>query len=145
MATCSVFLGPLIVTPPLATALAITTVLHQRVQNRNFIIGSMALAVVVPTLLAVLNVHPVSHGAAPGGALAIFPAAIELPPTLTLLFIAAVHVIFIVAGARYAVTFRKTMDALSLANHLQSWQLRHLVPEKTAAAMSSPPPRPSVG
>jgi len=140
LAACSVFVGPLVLTPFLATTFAIAMVLHLRAENRVFVIGSMAFAVIVPTLLALFDVHPVKYAAGPSGALAIFPAAMDLPPTLTLVAMAVLHVTVIIAGGLYAVTFRKTMDALSLANRLQSWQLSHLVPEETAAAMSRPPP-----
>jgi serine/threonine-protein kinase len=142
VASCSVFYGPMIIVPSLAVVMTLAMALHQREENQPFVMLSMALAIIVPTLLALFDVLPVRHQAGPGGALVLLPGALDFSPTSALLAAAGMHVLVIVAGTRYAVNFRRTMSELSLANRLQSWQLTHLVPRDAVAAMDSlrPPP-----
>jgi eukaryotic-like serine/threonine-protein kinase len=140
VAGSSVFFGPMIVAPAVATGIAMSMVLHQREDNRRFLVVAIALAVVVPTLLAAFGLHPVSHGTTAGGAITIFPAAIDFPPVVTLFASTGIHLLVLFAGVRYALHFRSTLTALSLANRLQSWQLEHLVPRDAAIAMHSRPP-----
>jgi serine/threonine-protein kinase len=142
VATTSVFYGPLIVAPALAATVGIGMVLHQRVENERLVTVSLALAVLVPAVLAVLDVHPVRFVEASGGALAMLPGAIALPRPLTLLAATAVHLMIVLGGIRYAVTFRRTMSDLALANRLQTWQLEQLVPRDAAIAMSTRRPQP---
>ena len=142
VAACSVFYGPMIIVPSLAVVMTLGMALHLREENQRFVMLSMSLAVIVPTVLALFDVVPVGHRAGPGGTLVLLPGALDLSPTSALLAAAGIHLIVIIGGARYAVTFRRTMSELALANRLQSWQLTHLVPRDAVAAMDSlrPPP-----
>jgi serine/threonine protein kinase len=100
------------------------------------VLGCLAFAAPIGAQLA--GLLPPSY-AARGSALAILPHLTALPPYATLV-IAVAHVAVIFSTCIF---FRRFRDSLQLAEesvHVNTWQLRQLVPLEARAAVSIAPP-----
>lgn len=139
VAMVSVFFGPLIVVPTLAATIASSSILQMRPSARTVTAAYIA-AIVAPSLFVLASMHPVHFGSL-GGALTISPAAVDLPPQLTIAAVTVLHAMVVLAGCLHSASYRDAMHELAIANHLQAWQLAHLVPERGGVKMPSVAPR----
>lgn len=138
VALTAVFYGPAIITPTLAVVLAFGSILQQQRPSWRFTGALYALALAVPAALTLFGELPV-HYEMLGEQLVVSPGALALSPWSVLVASTGMNALFLYGGVRFAVRYREATMKLSLANHLSAWQLRHLVPEETARAMSTAP------
>lgn len=66
----------------------------------------------------------------------IAPGAVELPREGTFVFLTMANVMVIVLAALFAGEYRDQLSRLELHSHLQAWQLRQLVPDAAAHALT---------
>jgi hypothetical protein len=92
------------------------------------------LAVAVPSLVAWAGMHPVVHRFV-GGTLVLSPGALELPRVGTFVFLTMANILVVVLAAVFAGEYRDELTQLELRSHLQTWQLRQLVPLEARRAL----------
>ena len=138
VALTAVFYGPAIITPTLAVVLAFGSILQQQRSGWRFTGALYTLAIAIPTALTLLGLLPVRYDMV-GEQLVVSPGALALSPLSVLIASSGMNALFLYGGIRFAVRYREATTKLSLSNHLLAWQLRHLVPEETARAMSTAP------
>lgn len=97
----------------------------------------------VPTALAWLGSHPVSHVVDGDRTLRISIAAFAITREGAFAILAASHLLLLVVGTVFASRYRDALTAAETKNHLQAWQLRQLVPAEATRALQ--PARPVRG
>ena len=134
LAATSVLHGPLLVLPALAAVNAMGIVLTTRPDKRRFAVTAALLAVLVPTALAWLGLHPVEHTVDADRALRIVSGALAMPRGGTFAFLAFTHAVIILVAARFAADYRDALTRAEAQNKLQAWQLEQLVPRDALRA-----------
>jgi len=129
--------GPYVIVPTLA---AIGAMLNQMPPNRlgrGRIIGLYCAAVVVPAVLEWTGVLPSSYLFEHGN-LVILPGMLRFEPLQTHVFFVTTSVGLIVMASLILGRFRDTLADVEQRLHVQTWQLRQLMPEHARPA-SAPP------
>jgi eukaryotic-like serine/threonine-protein kinase len=137
LAATTLLHGPFLVVPAIGGVVAMAMALVRYKRHRVFSTTVNALAVAVPALFAWAGHHPVVHRFV-DGALVIMPGAVELPREGTFVFLTMANLLIVVIGAVFAGEYRDELSRLELRSHLQSWQLRQLVPAEAARALDPP-------
>jgi len=130
------------VVPSLA---AIGSMLLQMPPNRKgraSLVMMHCLAVAVPALLQWAGVVRPSY-VFRDGAMTILPNMLWLPPMQTNAFLLIASIALIVTGSAILGRFRNTLTTAEERLHMQTWQLRQLVPEEARKA-SVPTPAESL-
>lgn len=138
----SLFFGPLMIVPTLAASIAISSVLQTRIAHRATILVVYLVAMIVPSVLALLHLHPVRL-ASIGSLLTMSPAAVELHPDLSILAVTGCNALVVLTGALHAARYRDAMNQLALASHVQSWQLAQVTLPSAGRRSGAPPRRAS--
>jgi eukaryotic-like serine/threonine-protein kinase len=123
----SVIFGPLLLLPTMVVMSTMGTILVTRRDRRVFLMVCNGLALMVPTLLAWLGKHPVSHVVDGDRTLRIGFAAFRITQDGAFGILAASHVALFVMGAIFAARYRDALTAAETKSMLQAWQLRQLV------------------
>jgi eukaryotic-like serine/threonine-protein kinase len=131
------FFGPFIVLPVVAAASAIAFVFHGHVLRPAFAIASSALIIAVPVALEGLGLIQGSYLFTDGG-MVLAPNLVSLPETATRVTLLILTTGSVVATALFVLSVRKAQLAAEERLHLQSWYLRHLVPESAHPALDTP-------
>lgn len=134
LAATSVLHGPLLVLPALAAVNAMGIVLTTRPDKRRFAVTAALLAVLVPTGLAWLGLHPVQHTVDADRALRIVSGALAMPRSGTFAVLGFTHAVIILVAARFAADYRDALTRAEAQNKLQVWQLEQLVPRDALRA-----------
>jgi eukaryotic-like serine/threonine-protein kinase len=132
LAATSLLHGPLLLVPAIGAIMAMGMVLQTPKHNRALLIGINALAIAMPTVLAVLDLHPVRH-AFPDGALHVFGGALKFS-RVEIAILGTMHVAFVIVGGVFVGAYRDELRKLQRRTQLQSWQLEQLVPPAAADA-----------
>lgn len=134
--------GPYVIVPTLA---AIGAMLNQMPPNRlgrARIISMYCAAIVVPALLQWTGVIPSSYVFEHGN-LVILPGMLHFEPLPTHVFFVTTSVGLIITSSLILARFRDTISDVEKRLHVQTWQLRQLMPEQARPA-SAPPVTESV-
>ena len=112
--------------------------LMTRRDRRGLILACNALALLVPTAMAWLGLHPVGH-AASGSTVTIELAAFAVSRDGLFGILTGVYLVLFLIGAQFAARYRDALTAAETKNELQAWQLRQLVPAEASHAFQARP------
>jgi len=127
-AMTSALCGPFHVVPVLAVVAGMGHVLTAERWLRGPTALLAALALLVPTVLAATQIHPVYQ--LDGLYLTIQGALAAPSPLAGCLMLTVVNLIGVLFAAEYAARLRNTLESVELSGLLSSWQLSKLVPMK---------------
>ena len=136
LAVSSVIFGPLLFLPTLIVMVTMGTILVSRPSRRVFLVVCNALALLVPTVMAWLDVHPVSHVVTGDRTFSIGLAAFAVSRNGAFAVLTAANLAFLFICARFTSQYRDALTAAETKNQLQAWQLRHLVPAEASRALA---------
>jgi serine/threonine-protein kinase len=126
----SVMHGPFLVLPVIATIFVAVYVQSFERYSRLSVFLAI-LAVVVPSVLVIFDMHPV-HYAFTGGAMSMSGGALALPRVGTLVFFTLAHVGLIAVVAIFVAVLRRTRADVDYVNAVRAWKLRQLAPASWA-------------
>jgi hypothetical protein len=129
LAATSVLNGPFFVVPAIASVIAMAMAMVTYKRSRIVSTTVSVLAVAVPAGLAWAGLHPVEHRFV-DGALIILPGALQFPRDGTFVFLTMANILVTVVAATLTGFYRDQLTKVELASHLQTWQLRQLVPKE---------------
>jgi serine/threonine-protein kinase len=135
--TATLGFGPYVILPTLA---AIGAMLNQMPPNRTGrvrVIIIFCAAIVVPAALQWAGVLPTSY-VFERGDMVVLPSMLSFPPVPTHVFLLTTSIGIIVMASLIIARFRDTLSDVERRLHVQTWQLRQLVPEEARPA-SAPP------
>lgn len=140
IAGLSVFLGPFVVVPAVATAACAAFMVGLRANRltRYFIAACATGAVFVPAGLQAARLLPASY-AFEGGVIRVLPLATGLPPTATAVFMVLTTVLTLMTCAVLVGRAASTLIEAERRVFGQAFRLRQLLPE-AARLRSVPPP-----
>jgi tRNA A-37 threonylcarbamoyl transferase component Bud32 len=142
MSFLSFLMGWAVILPGMAATHVLGFLLYGEKEHWRKAIALGALSVVAPFVLQMTGVLPASYGFREG-ALVVLPRVTSFPPagTLAFLFLASVGVV--IAPALIATRVRSTLTRAEERLFMQSWMLKHLVPDQARNAASVLPGPPS--
>jgi serine/threonine-protein kinase len=142
LATSTTHWGPFVVVPSFAAALGMGTAMQANRPLLNRALALVALAMLIPSVLAWAGLHPVEH-VFRENTLTIVSPAVNMPGNAMMGFFTVMTLIGVVLPTQYAMAHRAQLLKSKTRIELQAWQLRKLVPDAAAAAMNRPitPPR----
>lgn len=129
LAATSVLNGPFFVVPAIASVIAMAMAMVTYKRSRIVSTAVSVLAVAVPAMLSWAGLHPVEYRFV-DGALIIMPGALQFPRAGTFMFLTMANVLVTIVAATLTGLYRDQLTKLELASHLQTWQLRQLVPKE---------------
>ncbi|MEZ4309806.1 MAG: serine/threonine-protein kinase [Polyangiaceae bacterium] len=142
MCFLSFHLGWAVLIPGMAAAHVLGFLLYGQQQHWGRAIAVAAASVVLPFVLQVTGVVPSSYGFHDGN-LIVMPHITSFPPAGTLAFLLLASLGMIVAPAVIASRVRTSLARAEERLFMQSWMLRHLVPDQARTAASVLPGPPS--
>jgi len=131
----SLLFGPLLIVPTIVVMSTMGTILMTRRDRRPFLLLCNGLALLVPTAMAWLGVHPVSHVVIGNRTLAVNMAAIAITRDGAFAILTVSNVALFFIGAIFAARYRDALTAAETKNELQAWQLRQMVPAEASRAL----------
>jgi serine/threonine-protein kinase len=133
-------MGWAVILPGMAATHVLGFLLYGQRERWRHAVVLGALAIVVPFGLQMAGVIPPSYGFR-DGAVTIYPRITNFPPAGTLAFLLLASVGLIVAPAVIASRVRASLARAEERLFMQSWMLKHLVPDqaRTAATVPGPP------
>lgn len=140
IALTSVLFGALVLLPTMAVMSTMGTILITRRDRRPLVLVCNGLALLVPTAMAWLGVHPVTHAVEGARTLRIGLSAFAISHDGAFAILAASHVALFAIGAKFAAQYRDALTAAETKSEVQAWQLRQLVPAEAARALDKRPP-----
>jgi serine/threonine protein kinase len=126
VATSSAMMGPLVLTPILATLFALAFSLGMRPSRRFVPLVAGCLSILVPELLQLAGILPRSYAYQNGG-IVILPLVVNLSRFGHWIFLVACLVCVLVAWY-YGVRVRANLNDVQRRVYAHSWQLRQLLP-----------------
>jgi serine/threonine protein kinase len=142
MGFSSLLLGWAVILPGMAATHVLGFLLYGQRERWKHAVGLGVLAILVPFGLQVAGVIPPSYGFQ-DGALVVFPRITNFPPAGTLAFLLLASIGLIVAPAVIVSRVRGSLARAEERLFMQSWMLRHLVPNQARSATSIVPGPPS--
>jgi len=133
--TYSIF-GPLVGLPGMAATIALAFSIGARRNLRLLPVVLALLAMLVPLGLELAGVLPSSYKFE-DGMMCIVPHAIVMQRVPTYLLLAAVSAVLIALGAYFGLTLGSALVAAHQRMHLQSWQLRQLIPREAESVRAA--------
>jgi serine/threonine protein kinase len=121
--------GPFIALPGLAGVAAMGFSIAPRRRLRWLPVALCSLAVMVPLALEVFGLIRPSY-VFEGGMMCVVPRAVEFTQVSTYVFLAVVNLVLIAVAANFGVTLGAALRKAHRRMHLQSWQLRQLIPSE---------------
>jgi serine/threonine-protein kinase len=135
--------GPLFFLPTVATVAVMFMTLGPDPERRLQAFIIVATVMTLPVILEVAGVLPASYSFH-NGFMVIRPAMLEFSPIKTQLATAFINLALVVLGYAVVARYRNLLNEADRRLHLQSWQLRQLVPA-VAGKESTPQPPASGG
>jgi serine/threonine-protein kinase len=123
----STMFGPFVLVPTLAVIGAMLLHMVPGRAHRVPIIALNCLSIAVPALLALAGVIPASY-VYEHGAFVLRPVMFAVPPLQTNVFMILTNVALVCIGSVVVGRFRDHMTRAEQRLHVQTWQLRQLVP-----------------
>jgi eukaryotic-like serine/threonine-protein kinase len=142
MSFLSFVMGWAIILPGMAATHVLGFLLYGEKEHWRKAIALGAVSVIAPFLLQVTGVLPASYGFHEG-ALVVLPRVTSFPPAGTLAFLLLASLGVVVAPALIASRVRSSLTRAEERLFMQSWMLRHLVPDQARNAASVLPGPPS--
>ena len=121
--------GPFIAVPALAGVSAMGFSIALRDRFRWLPIVSYSLAILVPLALEVSGIIHPSY-VFEDGMLCVVPRAVAFARVPTYVFLAVVNLVLVGVAAYFGVTLGAALRRARRRTHLQSWQLRQLLPSE---------------
>ena len=137
--TATLGFGPYVILPTLA---AIGAMLNQMPPNRTGrgrVIAIFCAAIAVPAALQWAGILPATY-VFEHGSLTILPGMLSFPAVPTHVFLLTTNVGLIVMSSLILGRFRDTLSDVEQRLHVQTWQLRQMVPEEARPASTPPIP-----
>jgi serine/threonine-protein kinase len=128
MSTVTMF-GPLVALPGLAGVAALGLSIGQRPRFRWLPLVSCSLALLVPFALELSGAIRPSY-LFEGGMMCVVPRAVEFERVPTYVFLVVVNLVLVAIAAYFGATLGEALRAAHRRTHLQSWQLRQLIPSE---------------
>jgi serine/threonine protein kinase len=122
--------GPLIAAPSL-TILATVTLVSQVDRHRWLVVLLGVFPILAPFAAARLGVLPRSY-AFSGGTIHVLPFMVGFPETWSLVLLVAMNLVALSAATMLAARLRDNLAEAERKLVVQTWQLKHLLPESTA-------------
>jgi serine/threonine-protein kinase len=138
IATSSVLLGPLVLTPTIAALFALGLTMAVRHDRRHVPMIAGCLAVTLPLALEWVHVLPPSM-VLQGEQLCIVPQMFHFTEHYSLLL--GPNLACIVMGSLFALRFRRTLASAQQRVYVSAWQLGQLLPRAAGPASMRPPAR----
>ena len=142
MSFSSLLMGWAVILPGMAATHVLGFLLYGQRERWRSAVALGVLSIVVPFALQVAGVLPPSYGFHEG-ALLVYPRMTSFPPAGTQAFLLLASVGLIVAPAVIASRVRGSLAKAEERLFMQSWMLRHLVPDQARNAASVVPGPPS--
>ena len=139
MSFSSLLMGWAVILPGMAATHVLGFMLYGQPERWRLAVALGALAIVAPFVLQMAGVLPPSYGFH-NGALLVFPRMTSFPPAGTQAFLLLASVGLIVAPAVIVSRVRGSLARAEERLFMQSWMLRHLVPDQARNATSVVPP-----
>jgi hypothetical protein len=122
--------GPLLAAPAILVGLAATVLAGTNIRRRGWFVVVALASVVVPIVIAWLDLHPVRHVFDEGAsAMTIVAGPTAMPRHATFALFALLYGTTMLATCRFASQHRDALSAAELKNRLYMWQLGQLVPK----------------
>lgn len=134
--------GPYVILPTLAVIGAMLNQMPPNRLGRGRIVALYCLAFAVPAVGQWVGLLPAQYLFEHGN-LVIVPGMLSFRPVPTHVFFMAANIGLIVTASAILARFRDTLSDVERRLHVQTWQLRQLVPEEARPA-SAPPMQESV-
>ena len=131
--------GPLFFTPLLISIFTFSFSMTHSPKFRALVIGTGCMAVVVPLVLELLDIIPRSY-VFENGKMTILPQGLALPETPTLCALTLGTIFLIVAPSLIMGRVQMALRAAETRSAMQTWHLRHLLPEEARPKSVPPPP-----
>ncbi|MDB4956708.1 MAG: Serine/threonine protein kinase PrkC, regulator of stationary phase [Myxococcales bacterium] len=131
LAITGVLFGTLIVLPIFVIGSLANFITIPSVNAPKRITLAMSMAVVVPVALEWLDVLPRTLHVV-GSAVVFEPWAVQLSPTVLLVGVITSFLLQVVVTASLSSVQRRSQERMAEQLHVQSWHLRHLVPDSAA-------------
>lgn len=135
LALTSVLFGALVLLPTMVVMSTMGTMLITRRDRRSLVFACNGLALLVPTAMAWLGIHPVTHAVEGDRTLLIGVAAFAISHDGAFAILTVMHVALFIVGAKFAAQYRDALGAAETKIEVQAWQLRQLVPAEAATAL----------
>jgi eukaryotic-like serine/threonine-protein kinase len=129
VATTFTMFGPFIALPGLAGVSAMGFSIGQRPRLRWLPLALCSLSLLVPLALEFSGAIPPSY-VFEGGMMCVVPRAVAFARVPSYVFLAVVNLVLIGVAANFGVTLGAALRKAHRRMHLQSWQLRQLVPSE---------------
>jgi tRNA A-37 threonylcarbamoyl transferase component Bud32 len=128
--------GPLVGLPGMAALLAMGFSIAPRRSLRFLPLGLALLVMLAPLVLELAGVLPSSYKFE-DGMMCIIPHTVLFQPVPTYISFVLLNVTLIAFAAAFGVSVGEALSVAHRRMHLQSWQLRQLIPSEAKAARSS--------
>ena len=142
MGFSSLLMGWAVILPGMAATHVLGFLLYGQRERWRLAVFLGALSIVVPFVLQIAGVLPPSY-TFHDGALVVLPRMTNFPPAGTLAFLLLASVGLIVAPAVIVSRVRASLARAEERLFMQTWMLRHLVPDQARTAASVVPGPPS--
>ncbi len=131
--------GPLFFTPLLISIFTFSFSMTHSWRFRGLVIGTGCLAIVGPLVLELIGVIPHSY-IFENGKMTILPQGLALPETPTLCALTLGTIFLIVAPSVIMGRVQMALRAAETRSAMQTWHLRHLLPDEARPKSVPPPP-----
>lgn len=131
--------GPLFFTPLLVSIFTFSFSMTHSLRFRTIIIGTGCMAIVVPLMLELLDIIPRSY-VFENGTMKILAQGVELSEVPTLCALTLTTLFLIVAPAVIMGRVQTALRSAETRSAIQTWHLRHLLPEEARPKSVPPPP-----
>ena len=131
--------GPLFFTPLLISIFTFSFSMTHSWRFRGLVIGTGCLAIVGPLVLELMDVIPHSY-VFENGKMTILPQGLALPETPTLCALTLGTIFLIVAPSVIMGRVQMALRAAETRSAMQTWHLRHLLPDEARPKSVPPPP-----
>jgi hypothetical protein len=138
VASLAVIFGPFIVLQSIAVVNTLSFMMSHDRSRRLAILACGAVTMLLPIVLEVAGVFPPAYEFR-DDTLIVLANAVHFPPIATRAFIVVASLTVIVSSALLIARMRDILTIKERQLHLQTWQLRQLVPEEASAQIPLPP------
>ena len=142
MGFASLLMGWAVILPGMAATHVLGYLLYGERERWRHAVALGALSIILPFALQIAGVMPASYEFT-DGKLMVLPRITNFPPAGTLAFLLLASVGLIVAPAIIASRVRASLARAEERLFMQSWMLKHLVPDQARSAASVRPGPPS--